>query len=216
MGESVKGLAQACFTCTLFASLCAAQTWEAGALGGFGITSETSVMSAAGSASTGFKNGGTFGVFGGANDYNYIAGEASYLYRLSDLKVSSGGTEVNFAGHTQFLDFRFLVHFASREKRFRPFLAAGGGVAVYSGTGEADAAQPLNNFVALTNTRETKPMVSGAAGVKYRLTKHLGLRFEFRDYVTPFPNRLLAPAPGASLGGWVQNFMAIGGVAGVF
>jgi len=200
----------------LFASIAAAQTWEAGVLGGFGVTPDKSVSSAAGSASTGFKNGGTFGIFGGANDYSYIGGEASYLYRLSDLKVSSGGTQVDFAGHTQFLDFRFLVHFAAREKRFRPFVAVGGGVAIYSGTGEPNAAQPLNNIVALTETRETKPMASGAAGIKYRLTQHLGLRFEFRDYATPFPNRLIGPAPGASVSGWLQNFEAVGGIAGVF
>jgi Outer membrane protein beta-barrel domain len=212
----VKSLTRIFLAAALFAPLAAGQTWEAGVLGGFGITPETSVTSAAGSASTGFKNGGTFGIFGGANDYSYIGGEASYLYRLSDLKVASGGTQVNFAGHTQFLDFRFLVHFASREKRFRPFVALGGGVAIYSGTGEPNAAQPLNNFVALTNTRETKPMASGAAGIKYRLTQHLGLRFEFRDYATPFPNRLISPAPGVSLNGWLQNFEAIGGIAGVF
>lgn len=212
----MKSLTRVCWAAGLFASLAVSQTWEAGALGGFGITPNTTVTSPAGTASTGFKNGGTFGVFGGANDYSYIGGEASYLYRMSDLKLTSGGTEVDLAGHTQFLDFRFLVHFAAREKRFRPFVAAGGGVAIYSGTGEPNAAQPLNNFVALTNTRETKPMASGAAGIKYRLTEHLGLRFEFRDYTTPFPNRLIGPAPGVSLGGWVQNLAAVGGIAGVF
>ncbi len=209
-------LTRVCLAGALFASLGAAQTWEVGAQGGFGVTRDTSLTSAAGSVSTGFKDGGTFGVFGGANDYKYVGGEASYLYRLSDLKASNGSTQVSFSGHTQFLDFRFLVHFASREKRFRPFVAVGGGVAVYSGTGEADAGQPLNNFVALTNTRETKPMASGAAGIKYRVTQHVGLRFEFRDYATPFPNRLFGPAPGVSSRGWTQNFMAIGGIAGVF
>jgi hypothetical protein len=212
----VKRLTQIFLAAAVFASLAAAQTWEAGVLGGFGITPDKSVSTASGSASVGFKNGGTFGIFGGANDYSYIGGEASYLYRLSDLKLSSGGTEVDFAGHTQFLDFRFLVHFAAREKRFRPFVAVGGGVAIYSGTGEPNAAQPLNNFAALTNTRETKPMASGAAGIKYRLTQHLGLRFEFRDYATPFPNRLIGPAPGASVSGWLQNLEAVGGIAGVF
>src|SRR5580704_16455257 len=135
--ENVKSLTRVYWVAGLFGSLAAAQTWEVGALGGFGITPSTSVTSPEGSASTGFKNGGTFGIFGGANDYSYIGGEASYLYRMSNLKLSSGGTQVDFSGHTQFLDFRFLVHFASREKRFRPFLAAGGGVAIYSGTGTA-------------------------------------------------------------------------------
>jgi hypothetical protein len=212
----VKSVNRVCWAAGFFASLVAAQTWEAGGLGGFGITPSTSVTSPDGSASTGLKNGGSFGVFGGANDYSYIGGEASYLYRMSDLKVTSGGTEVDLTGHTQFLDFRFLVHFAVREKRFRPFVAVGGGVAIYSGTGEPNAAQPLNNFVALTNTRETKPMASGAGGVKYRLSQHLGLRFEFRDYATPFPNRLIGPAPGVSLNGWLQNLEAIGGIGAVF
>ncbi len=212
----MKRLIRVFLAAAVFASLAAAQIWEAGVLGGFGITPDKSVTSADGSATTGLKNGGTFGIFGGANDYKYIGGEASYLYRLSDLKLSSGGTQVDFAGHTQFLDFRFLVHFAAREQRFRPFVAVGGGVAIYSGTGEPNAAQPLNNFAALTNTRETKPMASGAAGIKYRLTHHLGLRFEFRDYATPFPNRLIGPAPGASVSGWLQNLEAVGGIAGVF
>lgn len=212
----MKRLTQLLMSAAMFASFATAQTWEAGVLGGFGTTPDKSLTGTAGSASVGFKDGGTFGIFGGANDYSHIGGEASYLFRLSDLKLSSGGTQVDLSGHTQFLDFRFLVHFSAREKRFRPFVAVGGGVAIYSGTGEPNASQPLNNIAALTNTRETKPMASGAAGIKYRLTQHLGLRFEFRDYATPFPNRLIGPAPGSSVSGWLQNFEAVGGIAGVF
>jgi hypothetical protein len=193
-----------------------AQNWEAGGLGGFGFTRETTVTRTTGTASTGFKNGVAFGTFGGSNDYNYLAGEASYMYRMSDLKASGGGREVTLAGHMQFLDFRLLVHFARRDVRFRPFVAVGGGVAIYSGTGQESASQPLNNFVALTNTRETKPMVSGAVGIKYRLTEHLVIRAEFRDYATPFPNRVLAPVPGATLSGWLNNFVPVGGIAATF
>jgi hypothetical protein len=205
-----------CLTFTLVAPLAVAQEWEVGGLGGVGIVPDTTVKNAAGTASTGFKTGVAFGAFGGSNDYRYLGGEASYIYRESDLRLSNRGTEVTFGGHTQFLDFRLLVHFAPKESRFRPFVAAGGGVAIYSGTGQESASAPLNNFAALTHTRETKPMVSGAVGVKFRLSKHLGLRFEFRDYATPFPNRVIAPAPGASLSGWMNNFVPIGGISGVF
>lgn len=200
----------------LGAPLLCAQQWEAGGLGGFGITPELTAKSADGSASTGLKNGALFGAFGGSNDYGRLGGEASYIYRVSDLKVSSGGQEASFAAHSQFLDFRMLVHFAPRESKVRPFVAVGGGVGIYSGTGTANAAQPLNNFVALTNTRETKPMASGALGVKYRLSPHLALRFEVRDYATPFPNRLIGPAPGVTVSGWFNNIIAIGGIGGVF
>lgn len=205
-----------CLAMALLTPALVAQQWEAGGLGGFGITPEVTAKGPDGSASTGLKNGAMFGAFGGSNDYARLGGEASYIYRVNDLRVSAGGQEVTFAGHTQFLDFRMLVHLSPRESKVRPFVAVGGGVGIYSGTGEPNAAQPLNNFVALTNTRETKPMVSGAAGIKYRLSPHLSLRFEVRDYATPFPNRLIGPAPGVTVGGWLNNIGAMGGIGGVF
>jgi hypothetical protein len=74
----------------------------------------------------------------------------------------------------------------------------------------------LNNIIALTHTRDVKPMFSAAAGLKYRMTKHLGIRAEFRDYMTSFPDQVIAPVPGASSGGWIHNFMPVFGVVGVF
>ena len=201
---------------TLLAPAVWAQQWDAGGFGGFGFTPTATAKGPDGSASTGLKNGAFFGAFGGADDYARLGGEASYIYRYSDLKVSSGGQEVTFAGHTQFLDFRMLGYLTPRESKLRPFLAVGGGVGIYSGTGAPNAAQPLNNFVALTNTRETKPMVSGGVGLKYRLSPHLSLRFEVRDLATPFPNRLIGPAPGVSISGWMNNIMASAGIGGVF
>jgi hypothetical protein len=193
------------------------QEWEAGGLGGFTITRDSDVSrTTGGTASTGFKNGFVFGAYAGSNDYRYLSGEASYLYGASDLRLSSGGREVTFGANEQYLDFRLLIHFAKRESRFRPFVAVGGGVAVYSGTGADNAAQPLNSYAALSHTRETKPMVSGAAGVKFRISDHVGLRFEFRDYSTPFPNRVIAPAPGSSISGWVNHFVPLAGIGGVF
>jgi hypothetical protein len=200
----------------LLAPLAVAQQWEAGGLGGFSFNPSTTVTNSSGTATTGFKNGFLVGAFAGSDDYARLSGEASYIFRQSDSMVSSGGQEVDFAGHTQFLDFRMLVHATSRESRIRPFVAIGGGVAIYSGTGQPNAAQPLNDFVALTNTRETKPMISGAGGIKCRLSQHVGLRFEFRDYATPFPNRLIAPVPGTTVGGWAQNFVVMGGISGIF
>jgi hypothetical protein len=28
-----------------------------------------------------------------------------------------------------------------------------------------------------------------------------------RDYMTPFPQRVVAPGPGASVGGWLHDFV---------
>ena len=196
--------------------LVSAQDWELGALGGYGLTRDATVKGSAGSVSAGLKASPVFGFFGGANEYKYLAGEASYLYRPSDLRVKGNGKEVTFGANVQFVDFRLLIHFAEREARFRPFVAIGGGVAVYTGTGAESSTQPLNNIVALTHTRDTKPMLSGAAGVKYRLTQHVGLRFEFRDSLSSFPDRVMAPVPGGSTSKWLNNMAPMFGIAGVF
>jgi hypothetical protein len=92
----------------------------------------------------------------------------------------------------------------------------GGGVAVYEGTGTESSSQPLNNIVALTHTRDVNPMFSAAAGLKYRITRHVGLRFELRDYMTSFPDQVIAPVPGATSGGWLHNFAPMAGIVGVF
>jgi hypothetical protein len=193
-----------------------AQDWEAGALGGYSFTPEVTVQNTAGSVSTGFKHSPLFGFFAGATEHRYLGGEASYLYRLGDIKANSGGQEVSFGAQTHFVDFRFLVHFATTEASVRPFVAIGGGVAVYSGTGAESADQPFGNVVALTHTRDTKPMLSAAAGIKFRISRHFGARVEFRDFVTPFPDKVIAPYPGANAGGTLHNMVPLAGIEGVW
>jgi hypothetical protein len=200
----------------ILTSAISAQQWEAGALGGYSISRENGIKAGSTSGSVKFESAPVYGFFAGSNDYRFLGGEASYLYRGGNLNLSGPGRSISFDSHTQFIDFRLVVHFSPRESRLRPFLAVGGGVALYSGTGVESAAQPLGTLAALTHTRETKPMVSGAAGVKFRLTPHFGFRAEFRDYVTPFPNRLVAPPPGSSISGWVHNFVPVVGIVGVF
>jgi hypothetical protein len=45
------------------------------------------------------------------------------------------------------------------------------------------------------------------AGLRVRLSDHLMLRLEVHDYLTPFPNKVIAPAAGAKVGGWLQDFV---------
>src|SRR3974377_987716 len=111
------------------------QQWEAGALGGYGITTDVTVTNGANSATTGFKSGPLFGFMAGSNDYRRLGGEASYIYRQSDLKLSGSGHDVNFGGHTHFVDFRFVIHFADRENCFRAVVAGGGGGGGFVGAG---------------------------------------------------------------------------------
>jgi hypothetical protein len=205
------------FAALALAPLCAAQEWEIGAMAGYGFTPTSTISNGSGSVDAGLKSGPVFGATLASNDYRWLGGEATYLYRMGDLKLSGSAKDAGgFGAHTQFGDFRLLVHFAERGSPVRPFVAGGGGVAVYTGTGQESSGQPLNSFAALTATRQLKPMVSAAAGVKVRISQHVGLRLEVRDLMTPFPDQVIAPVPGTTAGGWLHNVMPMVAVVGVF
>jgi hypothetical protein len=59
-------------------------------------------------------------------------------------------------------------------------------------------------------------MVSLGAGVRFRIANHAFLRFDFRDYLTPFPSRVIMPAPGAALSGWMHDFTPMVGISASF
>jgi len=193
-----------------------AQNLELGAIGGFGFTNDLTVKSPSGSATAGLATGGAFGAFFEEDSYKYIGGEVQYLYRYSDLRLSSGGTSVDFAAHTNIVDGGMVLHFRPRGAHIRPFIAAGAGVMVLTGTGAESASQPLGNFAALTATRQTLPVVDVGGGVKISLQRHMRLRFEVRDYISSSPSKVIAPVPGASVSGWLNDIMASASVSYTF
>jgi len=196
------------------AATAAAQQWELGVSGGFGLLRNPAVTSAAGAAGTaGFKDGMAVGAVAGNNMYDRVSGEMHYLYRVSNLKVTGGGQEAGFGGETHIVNYDLLVFTAERGARIRPFLAGGGGIKVYRGTGMEQAYQPANRFALLTRTQQIKPLVSAGGGVKVALTDSLLLRMDFRDYMTPFPREVVAPAPGARIKGWLHDFVPTVGIS---
>ena len=199
-----------------FAAAAAAQNWEVGAIGGYGFSPNMHVKTGTASADTGFRPGGVVGVFGGEDSYRYWGGEARYLYRFSDLKLASGNADVHFGGHTHIIEGNFMAHFRPRESRVRPFFAFGGGIKVIQGTGRESAAQPLGRFAALTATREMLPVAGVGFGVKVNLRQHLRLRVEGRDYISSNPERVIAPAPGASLSGILHDALGLAALSYTF
>lgn len=185
-----------------------AQGWEIGAIGGFGYTPSLTVTGRTGSASTGFKNGGVLGAYGGEDTYRYFGGEARYLYRYSDMKLSSGGTSVTFGGNTQLITGDILGYFRPTESHVRPFVEFGGGLEILQGTGIESAAQPLGNFAALTNTQELLPVADIGVGLKTSFGQRMRFRVEVHDYIGPTPSKVIAPAPGASLNGVMNGLVA--------
>ena len=193
-----------------------AQKWELGVLGGGSLYTKASVTSPAGAGDVGFKNGVAAGAFFGNNSTKFVGGELRYEYLPSDLKVSSGGAEATFSGESHAIHYDFLFHFAPRGAKVRPFVAGGGGVKVYRGTAAATVSQPLQRLALLTNTHETKGMGSVGAGIKAQPSKRFGLRIEVHDFITPFPRKVIAEAPGAKISGLLHDIVVMGGIAITF
>ena len=95
-------------------------------------------------------------------------------------------------------------------------VAAGGGVKWYSGTGTEQVYQPLSNIAVFSDVRDLRPLVSFGAGLKFNIAKSVLLRLEIHDYLTPFPNQLIAPMPGSSVGGWLNDIVVQAGIGYAF
>jgi hypothetical protein len=204
------------FTLLASAPAALAQRWEVGVAGGGSFYTQQTFKNAAASANAGLANGFAASAWLGNNGSNLFGGELRYDYERSDLKLSSGGTSVNFGGQTNAIHYDFLLHFTPSESHVRPFVAAGAGVKVYSGTGTEQAFQPLSNVALLTKTSELKALVSVGGGVKISLAKNAMLRLEVHDFLTPFPKNVIAPAQGSTFGGWLSDFVAQAGISFAF
>lgn len=195
-------------TCWLLAGAASAQNWFVGAGGGYGFAPKLTISGLTPDAKTGLENGGVVGAYFGEDTHKYWSGEVHYLHRWDKLAISQGGTNVNFAGHSDILHADFLRHFAPRGSKFRPFIAAGGGIRFLAGSGNESSSQPLGNYAALTATSESLPVLDAAVGVRVKFHNRVELRFEVRDYMSPAPSKVIALAPGASLGGWLNDIVA--------
>lgn len=194
----------------------AAQNWELGGAVGGSFNTSNSVQSSSGSASAGIANGITGSAWLGNNSGSALGGEFRYDYSTGSLKLSSGGSSTQFSGRAQAFHYDFLYHLTPRHSRVRPFVAAGGGLKVYSGTGQEQAYQPLEQFALLTKTNQMTGLISVGGGIKIQASPHLQFRIEVHDYLSPFPTKVIAPASGSSIGGWLQQIVPSFGIAYVF
>lgn len=191
-----------------------AQQWEFGGAVGASYVPGVTASGPAGSATAGFKTGITAGVFAGQNLYRHLSGEIRYNFMQSDLQLKGGGTTASFSGNAHAIYYDVRVHTDHRgESRAEWFAAIGGGMKVFRGTGTESAYQPLSQYAYLTKTQAVKPMLSAGGGVKFRLSPHMSLRTEVRDFFTPFPTQLITPAPGVKLGRFLHDFTPMIGIS---
>jgi hypothetical protein len=194
----------------------AAQEYEIGAFGGAGFMGDAGVSGARGSASTGLAQGFSAGALAGNDMYANVSGEVRYLYRDSDLRLSSGGRKASFSATSHLIHYDLLFFLSPRRSRVRPFVAGGAGARVFRGTGRETAVQPLIEYAALTRTQEVKPLVSLGGGIRIDLSPRVRFRAEFRDYLSPFPKQVIAPVGGATISGWMHDFMPLAGISYTF
>lgn len=191
---------------------CLAQQYEVGGAAGGGFAKSATVTAPAGTAAAGFQAGPAFGFVLGHNMYRVVGGEVRYSFLKHDLKLNSGGTTPTFGGQAHAVHYDVLLH-PAKFGSAQPFAAVGGGMKIYRGTGKEAAYQPLGNFAYLSKTQEVKPMLSVGGGVRVKLGERLWLRTEFRDYVTPFPKKVIMPARGAKITGWVHDIVPMVGIS---
>jgi len=193
-----------------------AQKWEVGVAGGGSFSTSQTFKNPVGNADAGFSNGLAASAWLGNNGSGLISGELRYDYEHTNLKLSSGGTNVSFGAMTNAIHYDFVLHFAPSESHIRPFVAAGAGVKLFSGTGREPESQPLSNIALLTKTSQMEPLVSVGGGVKVALSRSVQLRLEAHDFLSPFPKNVIAPSPGSTVSGWLQDFVIMAGLSFTF
>ncbi len=198
------------------ASAAHAQQWEFGALGGGGFLSNVPANGPGGNATAGFAPGAAFGVFAGNNLYRNLGGEIRYEYMQNDLRLSSNGQTAQFAGAAHAIHYDLIYHTNRQESPVQFFASLGGGMKLFRGTGAESAYQPLSQFGYFTKTQAIKPMVSVGGGFTYRLSPRVFLRAEIRDFITPFPTKVLTPAPGVNFGSILQDLVPMIGISYVY
>ncbi len=182
-----------------------AQGWEFGAVGGYSFLNNVSVTGTAGNATAGFAPGFVAGAFAGENITHHLSGEIRYEYMRSDLRLSAAGQSAQFSGFAQAIHYDLLFHLIRGESRVQAFASVGGGAKIFDATGTAQAFQPLSQFGYFTNTRSVKPMGTVAAGVDLRIAPKLALRLEVRDFMSAFPEAVVAPPPGVKYGNLLND-----------
>ena len=155
----------------------------------------------------GLSNGVAASAFIGQNMYRFVGGEIRYTYERNDYKLSGNGANVGFSGDAHAIHYDLLIHFTPRTSRVRPFVLGGAGVKYYRGTGAEAVSQPLSRFALLTRENDMKPVVTFGAGLKIAVTNHINLRAEFRDYLTPFPQKIVTPNVNTSGTSLLHNYV---------
>jgi len=190
--------------------------FEIGAAGGFGFYQDATITNASGTARAGFGPRFVLSAVAGWDWSRQFALEGRYTYQDGDLALRSQSVEANLDGDAQSAMAEFVFSGQPRTSRFRFFGAVGVGVKLYQAGPLSTGTQPLIDFATLQKANQVEPLITFGAGIKYKLSERWLVRVEFRDYTTPFPARVITPAPGARLHGWMDDIVPTLGISRTF
>lgn len=193
-----------------------AQNFEIGVLGGGGFLKGAPVQGTPAPVTAGFTPGPAAGFVFGHDRYSRWSGEIRYLFEARDPRLTSGSVTASFAGQAHGLQYAMVFHTRARSERVEPYLTLGGGIKVFRGTGAETAWRPLMQYGYLTQATECKPMLAAGAGVKIRMGSRLMARVDFQNQITRFPQKVITPAPGLTLNGWLFDFIPTVGLSWIF
>jgi hypothetical protein len=176
------------------------------------VANTPSITSPGGTASASIRNNVTASAWVGNSNNEHWGGEFRYSYQRGDLRLNQGSTQASFSSDSHAMSYDLLYHFKDREYQVRPFVAFGGGIQTFRGTGQEVLVQPLSNIALLTKAQDLVPMASVAAGFKVQLSAHAQLRVDVHNYVTPFPKQVIVPFNG-SVGRLMNNIVPMVGIS---
>jgi len=208
--DNVSGKLAAALLC---ASACFAQEWQLGGVIGYGWYRDVRVNGPGEQASAGIRNRFAAGAVLTEELYEHVSGEIRYMYHDGDPFLSLNGRTASMQGQSHSFTYELLLHLRDRDSRLRPFVAVGGGGKYYRTTGPEPNPQPAPREAILVRENDWELLVSAGIGASYRLTNHVLLRADFRDYITPFPKGLFVPSAGATDRGLFQQFTPMVGLS---
>jgi len=195
------------------AARCPAQSWELGVAAGYAAWRNGSVYAPAGKACAGIRDRFAVSAILGEDLYEHLGGEFRYTYQDGDPFLEAGALKANIQGQSHSFHYQLLVSPLPRRNRVRPYLAAGIGAKFYRVTGPENPVQALAAMARLKSDEEFKPLAVGGGGLRLRLSPKIAFRLEFLDYVTPFPKRIIQPAPGGTARGILHQFTTLAGIS---
>lgn len=200
----------------LYAGPCSAQDAEVGIAIGYGVYRNGSILAPGGTAKAGFKNRFAVSAVITEDEYDHLSGEFRYTYQDGDPFIAARGADTRLQGQSHAFAYDVNVHFRPLDRRIRPYVTAGVGAKLYIIRGPANLDQPLADIATLTTSNDLKLLVVGGGGVKMRVQRHMMVRVDFLDYITPFPKTQIHPVPLATPRGILHQFTPMVGISYVF